>query len=74
MRRLRNVRETAAITGLMLAAAALAPSASASAHTSAKTVTIKVVGIDRNGKQVAVQSSVTPLHGFELQGLGRPGT
>ena len=72
MRRLRNVRETAAITGLMLAAAALAPpaSASASAHTSAKTVTVKVIGIDRNGRQVAVQSTVTPLQGFGLQGFG----
>src|SRR5258708_6281515 len=70
MRRLRHVRGTTVITGLVLAAAALVPAASASAQASAKTVTIKVVGIDRSGKQVAVRSRVTPLRGFELRGTG----
>src|SRR5712691_4508913 len=66
MGRLRNMRGISPIAGLVLIAAALVPTASASAQGSTKTVTIKVVGIDRNGKQVAVRPSVTPLHGSEL--------
>jgi hypothetical protein len=58
---MRMLRVLGLATATMLSLGALIPSASASA--SARTVTITVVGIDRAGAQVAVQSSVVPLTG-----------
>jgi hypothetical protein len=79
MRRVRRAQEATAITVLTLAATALGPAASASGLASANTVTIKVVGISRTGKTVSVASSVAPLHGNSIPGIGptyrlKPGT
>src|SRR5215472_2302904 len=79
MLRMRRAQKATAVAVLTLAAAALGPAGSANALASAKTVTIKVVGISRTGETVAVGSSVAPLHGNAIPGNGstyrlRPGT
>src|SRR5215472_1341767 len=79
MLRMRRAQKATAVAVLTLAAAALGPAGSANALASAKTVTIKVVGISRTGETVAVASSVAPLHGNAIPGNGstyrlRPGT
>jgi hypothetical protein len=70
MRRIKNRRGTTVVAVLTLAATALVPAMSASAQTSAKTVTIKVVGISRTGAQVAVLASVVPPHGNAIASAG----
>ena len=70
MRGRRNVWGSTAVAVLTLAATALGAAMPASAQAAAKTVTIKVVGISRAGKTVAVSSTVTPLRGNSIPSTG----